>query len=122
MRKVPLLPRYVFFDAPDGHEPNWYRIKSQSSVQRVLRYDDGECALHGEDLEFVRWMKGVNGLLEVSQVVQVGTRIRVIGGPLKQYEGKIVEVKKRRGQVAIEISECGHFGKIWCPIEYIGTL
>lgn len=121
-RLVPLLPRYVFFDAPADCEPDWYQIQSLPSVLRVLRYDDGLYALHEEDLIFVKWMKSVNGVLDVSQVTKVGTRIQVVGGPLKFYEGKIVDVKKHRGVVAIQLSEIGHFCKIWCPIEYITAL
>lgn len=119
MRKVPMLPRYVFFDANAGAEPDWYQIMAIPYVQKILEYGDGVRALRESDLEFIAWMKGMSGLLDVSQVLQVGTRIRVIGGPLKHYEGKIVEVKKHRGMVAIRIGEDTHFAKIWCPVEYV---
>ena len=118
-RRVPLLPRYVFFDAAADAEIDWYRIYSIPYVQKVLEYGDGERALRAEDLEFVAWMKSMHGLMEISQVLQVGSRIRVIGGPLKHYEGNIVEVKKHRGVVAVQIGENAHFAKVWCPVEYI---
>ena len=118
-RKVPMLPRYVFFDGPADTEPDWYGIKGIPSVLKILEYGDGQRALRDNDLDFVTWMKGMSGLMEFSQVMQVGARIRVVGGPLKYYEGKIVEVKKHRGMVAVEIGEDMHFSKIWCPVEYL---
>lgn len=121
-RRVPLLPRYVFFDAPLDEVPDLYRIRSSPSILKILQYGDGERAVRDEDLRFVQWMKRIHGILEMSQVMQVGTRIKVVGGPLKEYEGKIIEVKKQRKMVAIELSGQGHFGKIWCPIEYIESL
>lgn len=103
-------------------DPDWFQIQRISGVQRALQYGDGERALRDEDLSFVRWMKDLHGLLEVSKVVQVGSKIKVVSGPLKEYEGKIVEVKKHRKMVAIELSAKGHFGRIWCPVEYIEVI
>lgn len=122
VRKIPLLPRYVFFDDGSEDGPDWNKIHAIPGVQHILQYGDGMRALRDGDLLFVRWMKSINGLLEVSQVIQVGTKIRVIGGPLAHYEGQILEVKKHRQMVAVEISTEGHIAKIWCPVEYIQTI
>ena len=67
-------------------------------------------------------MKKYNGILCISQVLQVGTKIQVIDGPLKDFEGMIVDVKKSRRVVAVQISESGHFQKIWCPVEYVTSI
>lgn len=117
VRRVAMLPRYIFFDA--GEEPDWYRIRAIPHVQKILEYSDGRRAFREDDLDFVRWMKSLNGMMYFSQVMQVGSKIRVVGGPLIHYEGQIVEVKKHRNMVAIRIGEEAHFSKIWCPVEYI---
>ena len=119
VKKERLLPRYVFFDIPAGAEPPWEMIKQLPYVQKILQYSDEERALRKEDLAFVEWLKRYDGLLRISPVIRVGTKIQVVGGPLKDFEGEIVDVKKSRRCVAINISETGHFQKIWCPIEYI---
>ena len=71
--KARLLPGYVFFDAED--EPDWDAIRRWSAVLKVLRYEDGACALRGDDLAFVKWLKQYEGMVDVSQVVKVGTKI-----------------------------------------------
>jgi len=119
VRKTRLLPRYVFFDAPSCTEPPWTTIKQLPHVCKILQYSDDIRALQKEDLAFVEWLKCYNGLLQISLVARIGTKIQVISGPLKDYEGRIVEVKKSRLCVAVNISDTGHFRKVWCPIEYV---
>ena len=114
-----LLPGYVFFDAEDN--PDWNRILRYSGVLKVLRYEDGVCALHGEDLAFVDWLKRCEGLIDVSQVVKVGTKIAFIGGPLVGMEAKVLKVNKSRKTVQIALGGGdAMFRNIWCSIEYVG--
>ena len=113
-----LLPGYVFFDAED---PEWDVIRRFSGVLKVLRYEDGSCALHGDDLAFVAWLKQYEGLVDVSQVVKVGTKIAFVGGPLVGMEAKVLRVNKSRRVVEIALGEGDAlFRNIWCSIEYIG--
>ncbi len=122
VRLTRMLPRYVFFEVPETTEPPWDTIKRLPHVQKIIQYSEKERALRQEDLRFLEWVKKYNGILCISQVLQVGTKIQVIGGPLKDFEGMIVEVKKSRRVVAIQIGENGHFQKIWCPIEYVTNI
>jgi transcription antitermination factor NusG len=116
--KARLLPGYVFFDAEDS--PDWNTILRYSGVLRVLRYENGACALHGEDLAFVEWLKRYEGLVDVSQVVKVGTKIAFVGGPLVGMEAKVLKVNKSRKTVQIALGgEDAMFRNIWCSIEYV---
>ncbi len=116
--KARLLPGYVFFDAEE--EPNWERIRRFSGVLKVLRYEDGACALRGEDLVFLQWLKRYEGLVDVSQVVKVGSKIAFISGPLVGMEAKVLKVNKGRRAVQIALGgEGDFFQNIWCSIEYI---
>lgn len=113
-----LLPGYVFFDYPGA--PDWAEIRRFSSVLKVLQYEDGARALRNEDLEFVRWLKKYEGLIDVSQVVKVGTRIAFVSGPLMGMEGKVLQVNKSRRQVQVSVGQEGAlFHTIWCAIEYV---
>lgn len=116
--KARLLPGYVFFDAEE--EPDWDSIRRFSGVLKILRYEDGACALRGDDLAFVRWLRHYEGLVDVSQVVRVGTKIAFVGGPLVGMEAKVIKVNKSRKTVQIAIGDGDvMFRNIWCSIEYI---
>ena len=116
--KARLLPGYVFFDA--AGEPDWDGIRRFSGVLKVLRYEDGVCALHGDDLAFVEWLKQYEGLVDVSLVVKVGTKIAFVGGPLVGMEAKVLKVNKSRKTVQIALGDGDAiFRNIWCSIEYI---
>ena len=108
----------MFFDAEDS--PDWTTILRYSGGLRVLRYEYGACALHGEDLAFVEWLKRYEGLVDVSQVVKVGTKIAFVGGPLVGMEAKVLKVNKSRKTVQIALGgEDAMFRNIWCSIEYV---
>ena len=116
--KARLLPGYVFFDAED--EPDWDAIRRWSAVLKVLRYEDGACALRGDDLAFVKWLKQYEGMVDVSQVVKVGTKIAFVSGPLVGMEAKVLKVNKGRKTVQIAFGDGDAlFRNIWCTIEYI---
>ena len=116
--KARLLPGYVFFDADEM--PDWDAVQRYSGVLKVLRYEDGTCALRGEDLAFVKWLKRYGGVVDVSQVVKIGTKISFVGGPLVGMDAKVLKVNKGRRQVQIALGDGeAFFHNIWCSIEYI---
>lgn len=113
-----LLPGYVFFES--GEEPDWDRIRRYSGVLRILRYEDGEAKLRGEDLTFVEWLKRFSGVIGVSGVVRVGTKIAFVSGPLVGMEGRVLKVNKSRRTVEIAFGGGDAlFRNVWCSIEYI---
>ncbi len=116
--KARLLPGYVFLDAET--EPDWETIRRYSGVLKVLRYEDGSCALRGEDIAFVNWLKRYACVIDVSQVVKVGTKIAFVGGPLVGMEAKVLKVNKSRKTVQIALGDGDAlFRNIWCTIEYL---
>ena len=113
-----LLPGYVFFEQADA--PDWPGIVRHSAVLRVLHYQDETPELRDADLAFVRWLKVHEGLIDVSEVVKVGTRIAFVSGPLVGMEGQVLKVNKGRRQVQIRVGDEGNlFRAIWCSIEYV---
>lgn len=113
-----LLPGYVFFEQADT--PDWPGIVRHSAVLRVLHYQDETPELRDADLAFVRWLKVHEGLIDVSEVVKVGTKIAFVSGPLVGMEGQVLKVNKGRRQVQIGVGDEGNlFRAIWCSIEYV---
>ena len=114
-----LFPGYVFFRAEglDGHQV--MEVQGLSHVIKLLRYEEGAYALSQQDLQFIAWLWQRGGALEVSRVYREGDRIRVIDGPLKDYEGQIVQVNLKRKSVAIQLTGKSLLGKVWCSVELV---
>ena len=117
---VRLIPGYIFFDADSSLEPDWREIRRFPHLLRILRYGDGQLALRGADLAFVAWLKRFSGVIQISSVIQVGTKIRIIDGPLKDMGGRIIKVNKNRKVVQVSFGETeGLINTIWCSIDYV---
>lgn len=113
-----LLPGYVFFE--QGEAPDWPGILRYSSVLKILHYQDETPELRGADLDFVRWLQMQEGIIDVSEVVKVGTKIAFVSGPLMGMEGQVLKVNKGRRQVQVAVGGEGNlFHTIWCAIEYV---
>lgn len=113
-----LLPGYVFFE--QAEEPDWTGIIRFSAVLKILHYQDETPELRGTDLDFVRWLKAHEGLIDVSEVVKVGTKIAFVSGPLVGMEGQVLKVNRGRRQVQVSVGGNGTlFHTIWCSIEYV---
>ena len=113
-----LLPGYVFFEQEET--PDWPGIIRYSSVLKILHYQDETPELRGADLDFVTWLKQYEGLIDVSEVVKVGTKIAFVSGPLMGMEAQVLKVNKSRRQVQVSVGGEGNmFHTIWCAIEYI---
>ena len=113
-----LLPGYVFFEQED--EPDWQGIVRYSAVLKILHYRDETPELRGNDLAFVHWLQANEGLIDISRVVKVGTKIAFVSGPLMGMEGQVLKVNKGRRQVQVAVGGEGNlFHTIWCAIEYV---
>ena len=109
--KTPLLPGYVFFvadtvsaGATDGFQQALQRFVRHDNVLRLLRYTDGSWQLQGYDDAFAKMLFDADGNIGVSQACfDVGKRIRILSGFLKDHEASIVRVNRKTGSVEIKL-------------------
>ena len=113
-----LLPGYVFFETDEA--PSWRVILSESAVLRALRYEDGEYALRGRDLEFIDWLRRYKDGIDISTAIQVGTKLKFIDGPLAEFNAVVAVVNKKRRQVKLQIGDEGSLlREIWCSFDIV---
>jgi transcriptional antiterminator NusG len=115
-----IIPGYVFFENEnilDGLI--WRDICKMQYIYFPLKYMDNEKGLRGKDLEFANWLKGNNGIIKISKVIEIGNKIKVMEGPLKDFEGKIIKINKRQKCAAIKLDGEGIEKVIWLSYEYI---
>ena len=96
-----IFPGYVFAQAEGG-----FRFSGFSRIRGVLKllHEETDGLLHGRDREFAEWIFGLEGVIGFSKAYKENDRIRILSGPLKDLEGRILKVDKRNGsaQVALE--------------------
>jgi transcriptional antiterminator NusG len=115
-----VIPGYVFFENDNALDIlSWREICNVEYIYFPLKYPDNEKALRGKDLEFVNWLKNNNGIIKISKVIEIGTKIKVMDGPLKDLDGKIIKINKKQKCAAIKLDGEGLNHIIWLSFEYM---
>ena len=128
--QVPLLPGYVFFEiteegtqAPGIVDAVLYALLDFSrsdSVLRLLRYTDGNWRLQGFDDRFAELLFKSGGNIELSQAYfDKGKRIRILDGFLKDYEGSIVRVNRKKKTAEVSVDLQGKKVSMWLGYELL---
>lgn len=117
-RKIkPLLPGYVFVYATELMG-SFYGYKHSLAV-RLLHYADGTAELRGGDRRFADWVWMRGGEIEVSKAVRIGERVEIVEGPLKEMQGSITALDKRKRLAKVELNVIGSTQRIWLSFDYI---
>ena len=115
--ETPLLPGYIFAFVPEND--NIFEFKTSQYYFRVLDKENDYGKLYGDDLEYANWVKSTNGIIPVSEAIKIDNKVKIISGPLKKLEGKIVKYDKRNRNCLIEVEFLNKITNVWLPFEYI---
>ena len=113
--RVLLLPGYVFFQfvekesavpgTTDAALMTLLRFSQMDSVLKLLRYSDGAWRLIGSDDLFAEMLFRTDGNIGLSQACfDRGNRIRILDGFLKDYEGHITNVNRKKKTVEVTVN------------------
>ena len=139
---VALLPGYVFFEVDAQSEPaqgsdridgaqaqppekdpieaTLQDLVRADSILRLLRYSDGRWQLIGSDDQFAKMLFDAGGNIGVSQAFfDRGNRIRILNGFLKDYEGSISRVNRKRRTAEVRVDLQGKKVSMWLGYELI---
>lgn len=114
-----LLPGYVFFRTRD-QAPPFYDIHYIHGVIRLLRGASGQWWLLDDDCRFAHWVFDNGGQIGLSKAAySVGDKVRILSGPLKDYEGNLIKIdrRSRNGQIEIRFDE--RVWRIWLAFEFV---
>ena len=112
-----LLGGYIFLFMEKGRDV--YKIRSARNYFRILSRNNDDGKLYGRDLAYAEWVLEQEGCISVSEAIKLNGRVRIVGGPLKELEGNIVEYSKRNRNCCIEIDFLGQTIKTWLPFNWI---
>lgn len=112
-----ILKGYIFIKTTSD-APIFELLELEDAIS-VLRYDGGEWHLCGDDAVYAEWIFRYNGVIRLSKAYQIGDRIHIVDGPLKDMEGQIIRVdrRNRNGQVALHVG--GNLIKVWLGFELV---
>lgn len=105
---APIFPGYLFLQADDVPPELYWQMKRLPGFLRFLKDNQHIEPLGPRDREILLHFLSYGEIVDRSKVVfDENRRIRVISGPLKSLEGKIVKVDRRKGRarVALELYE-----------------
>ena len=112
-----LLSSYVFVYLPKDRDI--FKIQTSRFKFRILEKDANKGALIDQDLEYANWVLEVGGLISVSEAIKYNGKVKIVGGPLKRLEGKIVEYSRRSRNCCIEIELMNQIIKTWLPFDWV---
>lgn len=111
--KKALFPGYVFVEG-DTLNPQLSRI---NHVIRLLRYEDRTVQLRGNDLTFAKMLFRGDGTVPKLRTVQEGSFIRVTDDLLKNFNGRVLRVDKRKRLAEVEITLVGTVNRVWLGLD-----
>lgn len=120
VRDEVMIKGYVFFVVPRDIEIS--KVVPPDDLIKPLTYSGGDWRLSGEDEEYAKWIFKYDGTLCFSKAYQIGDRIEIIDGPLKDLEGQITKIDKRNQNGQVTFQFAGREQKLWLGFEVIKKL
>jgi transcriptional antiterminator NusG len=116
----PLLPGYLFLYLDDEVPFPLFIIKQERDAYKILRYSDGSMELKEADAQYAMWVYNHGGKLMPSTVVyREGQLVKVLDGPLKDLEGRILKLDRHHKRVIIGFMFAGAERKINLSVNVI---
>ena len=101
---APIFPGYMFLQAESVDPGLFGTLKEAPGVLRFLLSNENIVALERADQELLTHFLGFGEIVAKSLVYfDENKRIRVVSGPLKGMEGRIVRVDRRKGRAKVRL-------------------
>lgn len=94
-------------------------IKTLLDVCKFLDYEAGAKELVGNDFYYADWIYRYKGRIGQSLILEEGEHIKVLEGPLKDCEGKIVKLDRRKKRAWVEFDFDGEKRKISLMVDNV---
>jgi transcriptional antiterminator NusG len=106
---APIFPGYLFAEAQEISSELFLRVRRLPGFFRFLQSNENIMPLSQEDMQLLSYFLSFGQVVEKSVVYfDAGKRIRVVSGPLKELEGKIVKVDSRKGRAKVKLDMFEH--------------
>lgn len=101
---APIFPGYLFVEAQEISPELLLKVKRIPGFFRFLQSNENIEPLSEGDKKLLSYFLSFGQVVDKSVVYfDTGKRIRVVSGPLKELEGKIVKVDRRKGRAKVKL-------------------
>ena len=111
-----LIKGYVFIYVPKGYDIRY--IRSDNNPYRILKWKLELGKLFGDDYRYSEWVLQQDGLIGVSKAIKVNEKVKIVDGPLADFEGYIVQYSKRNRNCLVEVNFMNQTIRTWLPFEW----
>ncbi|MFQ3620505.1 MAG: antiterminator LoaP [Spirochaetales bacterium] len=119
--EAPLFPGYLFLRADNIEPPLYWALKRVPGFYRFLKNNAQIQPLEGRDLELLTHFLKQGEVVSKSRAsFDENKRIVILEGPLKELEGRIVRVDRRKGRVKVRLELQGEQFLVDLGVEFIG--
>lgn len=109
----PLFPGYIFMETASLERQTIETLKKVPDFYHFLADNANPQKLQGNDLAYYSTFRKSGEVLGLSQAsFDQNQRIKIIEGPLKGLEGKIIRVNRRCKRVTVQIEMFGYSKKV----------
>ena len=106
---APIFPGYLFVEAQEISPELFLKVKRIPGFFRFLLSNENIEPLSEGDKKLLSYFLSFGQVVDKSVVYfDTGNRIRVVSGPLKELEGKIVKVDRRKGRAKVKLDMFEH--------------
>jgi transcription termination/antitermination protein NusG len=101
---APIFPGYLFLQASEIDPALYSELKRTPAFVRFLPSNESAAPLDRADQEMLAHFLGFGEIVEKSTAYfDENRRIRIVAGPLKNLEGMIVRVDRRKGRARVRL-------------------
>ena len=101
---APIFPGYLFVEAQEISPELFMKVKRIPGFFRFLQNNENIEPLSEGDKKLISHFLSFGQVVDKSVVYfDAGNRIRVVSGPLKELEGKIIKVDRRKGRAKVKL-------------------
>ncbi len=112
-----LLKGYVFVYTAKGTDISG--TEKCRYVYKILGKREDERTLVGTDLKYAQWVLSLGGVVGLSKALKINEKVKIIEGPLLDYEGSIKEYSKKNRNCRVEIDVVGQQLSAWLPFDWV---
>ncbi len=116
-RPKTLLPGYIFLYT-DDEVPHDLRHKTNHTY-RLLEYERGVRTLIGPDADYAMWLLRHQGQIQPSRILAIGEHVKVIDGPLMDFQGRIKKMDRHKRRIWVEFDFDSQKRTISIGAEYL---
>jgi len=116
-----LFPGYFFVHKDIEMLAQHLSQKKWSGTAIPLRIRDRYLSVYPHEMERLFSMAGPDGIIPVSKGVCQGSRVKIVHGPLKQFEGEILFVNRRKKKARVRMNLMNRSVDVTLGLELIRT-